>query len=87
MLDLHCFWGLLSSCGVRVSHCSGFFSCGVRALGHTGLSGCSARAQALQPVGSGAQAQQFCCRMVLVAPRHVGSSWLRDQTHVFCIGK
>ena len=57
MMDLHCFRGLLSSCGVRVSHCDDFFSCGVWALGHTGFSGCSAQAQALQPVGSGAQAQ------------------------------
>ena len=32
--------GLLSSCGVRVSHCSGF-SCGrAQALGHAGFSSC-----------------------------------------------
>ena len=32
------------------------------------------------------QAQQLWC-MGLVAPRHVGSSWTRAQTHVPCIGR
>ena len=29
--------GLLSSCGVRASHCGGLSCCGARALGHVGL--------------------------------------------------
>ena len=28
-----------------------------------------------------------CGDMGLVAPRHVGSSWTRDRTHVPCIGR
>ena len=36
--------------------------------------------------GSRAQAQSLW-RMGLVAPRHVGSSWTRDQTRVPCIGR
>ena len=47
MLDLHCFRGLLSSCGVQVSHCSDFFSCGAWAL-ECGLRSCGARAELLR---------------------------------------
>ena len=48
-------WGLLSSCGVRASHCSGFSCCRARALGHTGFSCCDL--QALEHrLGSCAQA-------------------------------
>ena len=43
-------------------------------------------AQYLQLAASGAQAQSLWC-LGLVAPRHVGSSWTRDQTHVLCIGR
>ena len=32
-------WGLLSSCGVRASHC-GSFSCGAQAPGYAGFSSC-----------------------------------------------
>ena len=42
--------------------------------------------QLLQLPGSRAQAQQLC-RTVLAAPRHVGSPWIRDQTHVSCTGR
>ena len=38
-------WGLLSSCGARASHCSGFSCGGVQALGHVGFSDCGIRAQ------------------------------------------
>ena len=47
VLDLHCCPlavsssgqpGLLSSCGGRASHYSGFSYCGARALGHMGIS-------------------------------------------------
>ena len=40
--------GLLSSCGGRASHCSGFSCCRAQALGHTGFSSCSTWAQKLQ---------------------------------------
>ena len=33
--------GLLSSCGVRASHCSGFSCCRAQALGHAGFHSCS----------------------------------------------
>ena len=42
--------------------------------------------QQLWPVGSGAQAQQLWFTG-LVAPWHVGSSQIRDQTHVSCIDR
>ena len=58
MLNLHCFWGLLPSCAVWVSHCGGFFCCGVRALGPTGFTGCSVW---LQSTGSVAVLQGLSC--------------------------
>ena len=45
IFGLHCcMWafstcskqGILSHCGARASHCSGFSCCGARALGHSG---------------------------------------------------
>ena len=36
--------GLLFSCSVWASHCSGFSGCGVQALGHTGFSSCGSQA-------------------------------------------
>ena len=33
-------WGLLSSCAVRASHCSGFPWCRAWALGHAAFSSC-----------------------------------------------
>ena len=38
--------GLLFSCGVRASHCSGFSYCGAQALEHR-LSNCGAQSQLL----------------------------------------
>ena len=60
----------------------------LRSMGsrHEGFSSCGTRAQQLWLVGSRAQAQQLW-RTGLVAPWHVGSSWIRDQTHVPCIGR
>ena len=43
-------------------------------------------AQYLRLPGSRAQAQSLW-HMGLLAPRHVGSSWIRGQTHVSCIGR
>jgi len=37
-------------------------------------------------LGSGAQAKWLRCTG-LVAPRHVGSSRIRDQIHVSCVGR
>ena len=33
-------WGLLSSCGILASHCSGFCYCRAPALGHESFSSC-----------------------------------------------
>ena len=85
VLGLHCFawpfsscakWGLLSSCDAWVSHCGGFSCCGAQALG-------MCRFQQLWLPGSRSQAQQLWDKD-LVAPQHVESSWIRDQTHVTC---
>ena len=38
---------ILSSCSVRVSHCSGFSYCRAQALGHAGFSSCGFQAQLL----------------------------------------
>ena len=81
--------GLLSRCGARASPCAGFPCCGARALGQglpslrsgsTGLRGCSS--PALEPRLSGCGAQQG-----FAALRHIGSSWIRDGTHIACIGR
>ena len=40
----------------------------------------------LQRTGSRAQSQKLW-HAGLVAPRHVGSSWIRDRTRVSCIGR
>ena len=73
-------------CGARASHCGGFSCCRARALGAQasvvvarGLSSCGSRALEHRLSSCGAQA--------LVAPRHVGSSRTRAQTHVPCIGR
>ena len=61
--------------GVWASH--GGFSCGARAPGRTGC----LVVVAPRPQSTGSAV------MGLVAPRHMGSSWIRDRTHVSCIGK
>ena len=63
--------GLFSSCSAWASHWGGSF-CGAQVLGCTGLSSRSSRA--LDHRG-------------LVAPRHLGSSWTKDWSHVSCIGR
>ena len=67
--------GLLSSCGVWASHCSGFSCCAAWAHG----------LQQLQPPGS--RATQKWWHTGLAALWHVGSSRTRDQTHVSCTGR
>ena len=44
-------WGLLSSCGARASHCSGFSCGGVQALGHVGFSDCGIGLSCLRACG------------------------------------
>ena len=66
-------WGLLSSCGARTSHYSGFFCCRAWAQ-WLGLSGSRTWAQWLWYMG-------------FVALWHVGSSWIRDQTGVAYISR
>ena len=86
-------WRLFSSCGERgllagygapASHRTGF-SYGAWVLGAwASVDG----AQGLRSCGSwtGGQAQQWCCTG-LVAPQHVGSSWIMDQIRVSYTGR
>ena len=67
--------GLLSSCGVRASHCSDF-SCAAQVPGRRGFSIAGSRAQAPQLWHTG-----------LAAPRAVGSSRTRDLNHGSCVSK
>ena len=68
--------GLLSRCGVRASRRGDFSCCTVWILEHMSLS--SSGSQALE------RRLNSCG---LVAPRHVGSSRIRDWTHVFFFGR
>ena len=88
-------WGLFSGCGEQRllssynAHsclCGGFSCCRARAVGRSGFSSCGTWAQLLRLPGSGAQAQ-WLWYVGLVAPRHVGSSCIRDRIHVFRIGR
>ena len=67
-----------SSSGVRASHCGGFSCCRAWALGHADFS--SRRLWALEH-GPNIWWKGF------IDPRYVGSSWIRDQTPVSCIGR
>lgn len=81
------YWGergLLASYGAPASHCTGF-SCGAWVLGiRASVNG----AQGLRSCGSWAaeQAQWWCCTG-LVAPQHVGWSWIMRQTRVSYTGR
>ena len=59
-------WGLRSSCVVQASHSSGFPCFRTQAPGHAGLSSWGTRAQQLHPLGSGAQAQYWGARALLL---------------------
>ena len=81
--------------------CCEYFSLVAASTGYALVSGCGlslrwllllktvcSRVHGLQQLwlpGSRAEAQQL--RQGLVAPRHVGTSWIRDRTHVSCIGR
>ena len=77
--------GATFPCDAQASHCGGFSlqSTGSRL---TGFSSCGMPAQQLWLAGSRAQAQQLW-HTDLAAPRYVGSSRTRAQTHVPCIGR
>ena len=79
-------WGPLSRFGAWAPHHAGFSWRGARAVGRTVFSCCSEWAQWLRLPGSRAEAQKLWCTG-LVAPQHVGSSRIRDQTHVSRIGR
>ena len=68
--------GLLSSCSLWVSHCSGFYCCGAQTLGHKAS---VVAAPGLESTGLIVVAHGLSCS------KYVGSSWIRDQTHVSCI--
>ena len=72
--------GLLSSCGVLASHCSGFSCCWAQALGCAGVSSCGSQ---LWNTASVVEVQPRC----FIALWHVGSSQTRNLTHVSCIGR
>ena len=78
-------WGLLSSCCMPASLCSGFSFCGAQAQGCMGFCSCSTWAQYLWFLNSRAQAQESW-RITLAALSHVASSRIRDRTHVSYIG-
>ena len=84
MLGLCCWAWVFSSCSKQISHCG--------EICLTNLSHCLSfwRAWALDMQASGTQlsmwAQQSCCKGSVV-PQHVGSPWVRDQTHVPCISR
>ena len=75
---LGCVQGLLSS-WAWASHCSSF-SFSAWALERMCFNGCSTWTQQFWLLSYGAQASQLWSTG-LVAPRHVGPSWIRDQTH------
>ena len=87
VLGLHCCLGfslvmahrwLLSSCSGWVSHCSGLSCFGAQALQYVGP---AAATCVLQSPGS------IVVGLRLVAPWHVGSFQIRNQTRISCIGR
>ena len=80
---------VVAACGPQRAQASvvvvhGLSSCGARVLGCMGFSSCGAQSQQLWLTGM--QAQQLW-HTGLVALRHVGSSRIRAQTCVPCIGR
>lgn len=82
-LDLHCWaWAFLwlwragaaLHSSAQAAPCSGVSCCRPRVPAHSGFSSGSVWAQELWP-------------LCLVALRHMGSSWPRDQTHIPCIDR
>ena len=69
--------GAVRCCSVP-SLCSGFSCCRAQSLGHTGF--CSCSLQALE-------CRLSSCGIWVSAPRQVGSSQTRDQTHIPCIAR
>ena len=78
--------GLLCNCSVQASHSSRFSCCGAWTLGCMGFSSCRVWAQQLRLSDSGARAQQLW-HAGFIALQKGGSTWIRDQTCVSCIGR
>ena len=78
--------GASPRCSAWLSRCSGLSRCGARAPGAWASAFVAHRLQRLWFAGSRPQAQQLW-RLGLVAPRQVGSSWIRDRSRVPCIGR
>ena len=88
-LDLCCYAGFsldMASRGYCSLQCMDFSCCGAQALACTGFSGCGMWVQQLWFPGSRGQAQQLCC-LGLAVPQQVGSSQIRDRTHISYIGR
>ena len=77
-------------CGAQATHCSSCARCRAQTLGvwasAQGRGGFGTQALWLRLVGSRAWPRQLW-HMNLVAPQHVGASWVRDQTCVLCISR
>ena len=84
-LGLHCCASGLLSSGVRGLLLAAASLCKACALERMGLKTCGSWAQQSNS-GLRLQARGLCCTG-LVAPRHVGPSQTRDQSHVPCIGR
>ena len=69
-------WGLLSNCTGWASHFSGFSRCREWALGWQ-----------FQPSSQTLEHRSQLCHMGLVVLWHVGSSQIKDWTHVSCTGR
>ena len=79
--------GRLSGCRVWASPCGGFPYCGVRAPGRGGFSRRSTRTYSAGAVPRPCTAQApELLHPGLVAPRHEGSSGIRDRTRVSFVG-
>ena len=75
------------SCRVQASHCDGCSHCGAQVgFGVFGLISCHMWTHYLKFPGSRAQAQQLW-HAGFVTWGRVGSSWIRDWTHVSCTGR
>ena len=77
--------GATLHCSPWVSHCGVFSCCMAQALGCGGFSSCGTWAQWLWVTNCGAEVQLW--HTGSAALQHVGSFWIRDWTHVFCIGR
>ena len=80
-MSLRCYAGFSLVGVTRATLCGGLWASrgGRRAAGCSGFSRCSRKAQYLQLPRSRAQAQELGLTG-LVAPQHLGPSWIREET-------